>query len=62
MPADAADAFTNAVIEIITDSTGANAPINRAFGGTAIITGADLDAMFRADAAAAGALLAAVDG
>ena len=63
MPADAADAFTNAVIEIITDeSTGANAFINRAFGGTAIITGAELDAMFRADAAAAGALLAAVDG
>ena len=61
MPDDAREALTAAIVNAITaDGTDVNALLNRAFGGPTVISGADLDAKFAADATAAGSLLAAV--
>lgn len=56
--AEARDTITNAIIAAITtEGSKANGLINKAFGGPDIIKGADLDALFAADNAAAAALL-----
>lgn len=51
-------AITDAIVAAITsEGSKANGFINKAFGGPAVIRGAELDALFAADNAAAGALL-----
>lgn len=61
LDAAARDALVGAIGEIANDADGeVNALLVRAFGGPTIIAGADLDAKFAADAAAAGELLSAV--
>lgn len=54
LDAEARKAITDAIIEIVSDeSTKAGGIIKKAFGGTAIIAGADAEALLEADAKAA---------
>ena len=54
LDAEARKAITDAIIEIVSDeSTKAGGIIKKAFGGTAIIAGADAEALLESDAKAA---------
>jgi len=60
MPSDARKAITNAIEEIVTDhASKSNEFITNAFGGTAVISGIDLDRLLVKEAADAEGLLAA---
>ena len=60
LPQDARDALANAIGEIAVDeTTGAGGIIKKAFGGAAVIQGAELDALVSAEADAAMALIEA---
>lgn len=60
IPAAARSALTDAIVAAIsTEGSKANGLIKKAFGGPAIITGAELDALLASDYAAAGSLLEA---
>ncbi len=60
LPADARDALASAIAEVVQDpSTKAGGFINKAFGGPAVLMGAELDTIMADDVAAADALLKA---
>lgn len=60
MPAEARDALAAAIVEVIsTDGMKSNGMITKAFGGPAVITGDDAQALIESDFEAAGALLKA---
>ncbi|MEQ3672121.1 tripartite tricarboxylate transporter substrate-binding protein [Pseudophaeobacter sp.] len=60
MPAEARDALAAAIVEVISaDGMKSNGMITKAFGGPAVITGDDAQALIESDFEAAGALLKA---
>jgi len=62
LPDDARAALTDAIVAATTDQgSKAGGMINKAFGGPAVITGAELDALVQNDYDSAGKLMKAVE-
>lgn len=62
LPDDAREALTNAIVAATTDQgSKAGGMINKAFGGPAVITGGELDALVQNDFDSAGKLMKAVE-